>query len=510
MNSGLPPPNGGAKPRLNPLGALPRRWKTLLCLFALTTALCLLLVSFSQSAHGYDGEASGAAPSIDTSVPPDYRTYHLAEERLPQHSLGRLAPQGIHGKYLFMHNHVWGVGWGNILQELVLNAFLAYQSNRTFVFYNYTWSHDAVGEYNGKPIPARIPLSALLAGPLVGAPFPSPAAAHPPPAVSETFFRDVCVGRTVVLKTDSLGADMGSASVATVVHAWVDKFDVMDQPCIEFEQGSDQLFNTWMFGDASRMLDIWPALSKSPILTHFAWSPLIASALIANRARIHPAISQLPPPAHSMHLPDASDTPLPGLLALHIRRGDYIHHCMHFANWSSQYNAFNGFPGFPDRFTPPPGGGWGENTPENYALYKARCYPEVDAIVERVMAVRRVHSGGDARWGGWWMRRVGWRWAAPAESTPGDLDRVYVLTNAPKAWLDGLKAALRRAAPWAEITTARDLVLTHEQKYVAQAVDMLIAQRAEVFIGNGFSSLTSNVAMLRMARGFPPEKTHFW
>ncbi|KAI0048108.1 hypothetical protein FA95DRAFT_1572095 [Auriscalpium vulgare] len=121
-----------------------------------------------------------------------------------------------------------------------------------------------------------------------------------------------------------------------------------------------------------------------------------------------------------MHLPDASDTPLPGLLALHIRRGDYIHHCMHFAHWSSQYNTFNGFP---DRCTPPPGGG----------------------------------GRGAQRWGGWWMR---------------------------------------------------NLVLTPEQKYVTQAVDMPIALRAEVFIGNGFASLTSNV-YVRMARGLPPETTHF-
>lgn len=35
------------------------------------------------------------------------------------------------------------------------------------------------------------------------------------------------------------------------------------------------------------------------------------------------------------------------------------------------------------------------------------------------------------------------------------------------------------------ITTARDLELTLEEKYVAQAVDMYIGQRAEIFVGNG-------------------------
>lgn len=38
------------------------------------------------------------------------------------------------------------------------------------------------------------------------------------------------------------------------------------------------------------------------------------------------------------------------------------------------------------------------------------------------------------------------------------------------------------------ITTARDLEFTLEEKYAAQAVDMYIGQRAEVFIGNGVRS----------------------
>ncbi|KAJ2915588.1 hypothetical protein MD484_g4833, partial [Candolleomyces efflorescens] len=38
------------------------------------------------------------------------------------------------------------------------------------------------------------------------------------------------------------------------------------------------------------------------------------------------------------------------------------------------------------------------------------------------------------------------------------------------------------------ITTARDLELKREEKYVGQAVDMYIGQRAEVFIGNGYDS----------------------
>lgn len=71
------------------------------------------------------------------------------------------------------------------MQELFLNAYLAYRSDRAyasdatratlsersilsrrFVFDNYTWSRDEgdYSLYNLKPIPSRIPLTALIRG----------------------------------------------------------------------------------------------------------------------------------------------------------------------------------------------------------------------------------------------------------------------------------------------------------------------------------------------------------
>ncbi|KAI0065828.1 hypothetical protein BV25DRAFT_1913261 [Artomyces pyxidatus] len=410
--------------------------------------------------------------SVDTSVPPNYHSWHVAEMNLPQHDVNLPAPQGKEGRYLMMNNHIWGIGWGNVLQELIFNAHLAYRTNRTFVFYNYTWSVDPgdIAMYNDKPIPARIPITALLSGPIAGAPFPP--AEKLPPAVSTEFYRQVCQNSTR-LRKDVMGTSLQDASASVIVQAWVDRISQVDDPCLEFE--GDQLFDVWLFGDGQRMLDIWPSLSQSPIITEFAWSPLILSAVETNRDLVHPAVAR--DPKHR--------APLPGLLAMHVRRGDFVDHCMHFANWSSQYNAFNSFPQFPDRFTPPEGGGWGINTPENYAKYMDRCFPDIPSIVKRVMEIK-------------------------ASATGRQLDRIYVLTNGPREWLAELKEALRRAATWKSITTSRDMRLSWEQKFVAQAVDMQIAQQADVFIGNGFSSLTSNVNMFRMAYGLPPEKTRFW
>ena len=73
------------------------------------------------------------------------------------------------------------------MQEILLNAYLAYKTNRacvfpfsayircmielalSFVFYNYTWNdnpNEDYADYAGKPIPSRVPLTALIRGEL--------------------------------------------------------------------------------------------------------------------------------------------------------------------------------------------------------------------------------------------------------------------------------------------------------------------------------------------------------
>jgi hypothetical protein len=160
--------------------------------------------------------------------------------------------------------------------------------------------------------------------------------------------------------------------------------------------------------------------------------------------------------------PDQSDAPFPGLLVLHIRRGDFRDHCTHLAKWSSDWNGFNAFPSLPDKFTPPPGGGGGSTTPENMDLYMKHCFPTIEQIVHKVTEVLKVSEG---------------------------LKNVYVMTNAGIPWLEDLVAALRKAHQWNQIASSRDLNLNWEQKYVAQTVDMMIGQRAQVFIGNGVCGL---------------------
>ena len=90
------------------------------------------------------------------------------------------------------------------------------------------------------------------------------------------------------------------------------------------------------------------------------------------------------------------------------------------------------------------------------------------------------------------------------------------MTNGKPSYLAELRAALEADAvsnnlpPFESIYTSRDLELGWEEGYVAQALDLYVAQRAEVFVGNGFSSLTSSIVMLRKANGVESVKTRLW
>ncbi len=157
-------------------------------------------------------------------------------------------------------------------------------------------------------------------------------------------------------------------------------------------------------------------------------------------------------------MPPAADQtppypPLPGLIALHIRRGDFKEHCTNLAGWNTRYNGLNSFPELPDKFVPP----YDAPDEEKVSVYHKHCYPSIEQIIEKVKH----------------------------EQQGRHLNRVYIMSNGERGWLKDLKAALRQVGEWDSITTSRDMTYTREQKYVAQSLDMYIGQRAEVFVGNG-------------------------
>ncbi|KAG8220778.1 hypothetical protein J3R82DRAFT_2210 [Butyriboletus roseoflavus] len=442
------------------------------------------------------------------SLPPLYENYHNYERQLPQHNLSLPFPEGRDAKFFWVSNHVTASGWGNAMQELLLNALLSYETNRAFVFDNYTWEREGpeFAEYNGKLIPARIPLSAIISGPIIGSAFgpgdPTPRAVH------KEYYKKACPNPTI-LDSDAVVSGQvrydNSVPASRVFDMWVDKLNSINDPCVEIKLDSPQLFEIWLFG-STRILSMWPRLSKSPILRDFSWSPLVLESFARNAHlfgattksfRFLPSYlrpSSSPPTLKELHnvepiLPATKIDPIPGLLVLHIRRGDFANHCRHLANWSSDWNGFNKFATLPDKFHIPHEEGNGQATEASVQMYLQRCFPTVEQITERA---RQVLAELKKTYGG-----------------TKELKRVYIMTNGDKAWLSDLRKALMGIKAWDSVTSSRDLRLSWEAKPIAQAVDMLVGQRAEVFIGNGFSSLTSNTVMFRMLRELAPEDTRF-
>ncbi|CAL1694829.1 unnamed protein product [Somion occarium] len=383
-----------------------------------------------------------------------------------------------------------GLGWGNALQEVLLDSYLAYRAGRAYVFDNYTWSRDMdpppYSEYNGKLIPSRVPLRAMITGPTAGGPYPDGDRA--PRSVGVDYFREVCK-HPQIISSEEINADLGREPTAKMVlNKWVETLNAIENRCVEVDRFSEQVFGYWTFGSAQRLLDIWPEYSKSPIIQNFRWSPLVQDAFDVNyRLFTSPStLGSFFSPFRASKVKTDPYTPIQGLLVLHVRRGDYEDHCNHLANWSARYSGFNDFPEFVDKFTPPPGGGAGNTTAENRAIYIRHCFPSIEQIVKRIEEIRKSKAGKG-------------------------LKNVYVMTNGARPWVADLKEALKKTGHWSKVATSRDLQLTPEQKYISQAIDMLIGHRAQVIIGNGFSSMTSNIVMLRMARqDLNPDSNRFW
>ncbi|KAK2465484.1 hypothetical protein APHAL10511_002376 [Amanita phalloides] len=280
----------------------------------------------------------------------------------------------------------------------------------------------------------------LYQGPIAGGTIGSE---HPdvPRAVSKEFFNEVCPDKFVV-DANAMKSELEGATGDQTTRAWVMKLRDVGHRCVEIPKGSSHIFDNVMFGE-SRLLDVWSELSTSPVLRRFAWSPLVLDAYNRNRHVFEYGANRTTID-HSGHLH--------GLLVVHIRRGDFKGHCKYLQKHSSGYNAFNLFPEFSDRFEPP-SEYWSRTT-----YYTNHCYPSIKRMLFKIEDVQqRQHT----------------------------LRRLHIMTNAKKPWLGRLVTELDRTSSWDVITTSRDLNLTREQKYASQALDALIAQRAEAFIGNG-------------------------
>ena len=116
------------------------------------------------------------------------------------------------------------------------------------------------------------------------------------------------------------------------------------------------------------------------------------------------------------------------------------------------------------------------------AYYLSRCLPSVNQVVKRLRDVKR-------QW-----ESVGGSNSRPTHFPERKLDKIYMLTNAASSYIAELEKALIKdgwggSSGKTVLISTRDMQerLDAEQKYVSVGVDMAIAERAEVFLGNGVS-----------------------
>lgn len=232
------------------------------------------------------------------------------------------------------------------------------------------------------------------------------------------------------------------------------------------------------------------------MVTEFRWSSLILDGFNRNKKLYAPNGLTTGTPADPYPV-------IPGLLALHIRRGDFELHCRGLAEWGSTWTGFNQLPNLFDHFDPPPHPKEGNVTQEIYDAYAKSCYPSIEDIVQKVADVKQTKAGKA-------------------------LSNIYIMTNGKHPWLTNLKNALHKSGDWNQISSSRELKVSWEQKFVVQSIDMVVGHRADVFVGNGvsrvapapssafadlmsqFSSLTATIVMLRTAKGLDPAGTRLW
>ncbi|KAJ3997930.1 hypothetical protein F5050DRAFT_1874178 [Lentinula boryana] len=411
--------------------------------------------------------------------PPSWSQLKQWEEDLPQHNLDLPFPEGRTGRYVKFSNQIKMLGWNNVFNELLMNSYLAYESKRAYVFQDYVWKPEYYSwpQSEAYAWPPHTPLNAIISGPTAGGLWgPGDDA---PRSVSEKWFDVVCPhNERRIINTREVKPDIEWLMGNEIFEAWRKVLLEAPERCVEIvsadEDNFPQTFDLWLWG-SYRVLPLWKQFSQSPISRLLASSPVVRSAVDRNEYLFLP---HGPRPAHP-----ASYNPYDRMLAMHVRRGDYKDACVGLATWNSTYYSWNLLESLPDHFEPPPGGSWGWNTPENTEKYMEHCLPTFDAIVKKVKDskedyIRAGLSKGEQR----------------------TLDVLYLLTNEESEWLDQLKDTLQNDG-WHTIKTSRDLTLDQEQTDVNMAVDMDIARKAAVFIGNGWSSFTSNIVHRRLVDG---------
>lgn len=168
-------------------------------------------------------------------------------------------------------------------------------------------------------------------------------------------------------------------------------------------------------------------------------------------------------------------------MALHLRRGDFENHCKILGERHEGPTTWATLPFLQSTMLPP------LLDPSNATSVMQHCYPNLYRILDAVSHqarshphIRTLHVLHDGAW-----------------DHPLVYLQHYKLAEALKntAWA---KKQGWKNGPMLHITHSGDIPIAKGERDWSVCVDVELARRAEVFIGNGYSSLSTQVIALRL------------
>ncbi|KAF8627814.1 hypothetical protein AX15_004239 [Amanita polypyramis BW_CC] len=334
-----------------------------------------------------------------------------------------------------MFKQLQGAGFNNQVQEILLFHHLALLTSRIYVYQSFVWRPRGEKSY--------IPLSAFLWGATAG-------------TISSAVFDEACPANEI--KRVQL----------QVAHA--DQWDYArtmlssDARCIVVD---DWILN-WSYLASPSLQYVWPEFQKY-LSSYFEWSQPIIDIVERTQKKLNLRSENINPQGDSY-------------MALHLRRGDFEDHCKYLAQEHVGFTTWATLPVLQRSVLSP-----SINTTNTTSILE-HCYPSLirvlSAVSQQALKYPDLHTLHILHDGAWDHPLLYLDYYKLVEA----------LTNAAWAsrqgWTDG--------QPMRRVTHSGMVPTQWGESDWKVGVDIELARRAKVFIGNGYSSLTTQVVALRL------------
>lgn len=314
-------------------------------------------------------------------------------------------------------------GFNNQCHEILLYVYLAYCTNRRYVYHPFAAS---AWQESDQPFERVLNMQAL--------------SSH---LISTKDFDARCQGRTVTIRVDKWP-----------MHNRLDAFfdtlrEHVNEPCLHV----DTWVLDWDYAETTDLIQYWPHY-RDVVLRQFQWSALVRKAAedIVAKFKKHGVTD---------------------FVSVHVRRGDYVNHCKFLFSANKPFIYWNHLPSKQKEGVQP--------VSQNITDFLRHCLPSPEDITIRIESLIKANAH--------WL-----------SSTRG----LHVMHTGGSSIVSHLKQHFGKQFAFyidSDELAPSDLnVMT----------DMEVARRSAIFIGNGWSTTTSQVVQLRVVDDKSTGAYAFW